>query len=260
MFSALLVAALVQAPPAQAAPRPPSLVIFGRERWYQEVRGDEEPFVGILERLPGAVRGSRTAYRLVMHVEGRPVAREVFIGPDPNVLAPYVGQRVTLTGTAVDLKVEGKMRYEIWPARLDVGGAAAPVPATQVLARAPWNMKDRGVIKVGVGQQQLVIRGNQELLAVAGGPAEARAMLQALGVPAVDWKTQMLLLVAAGVQPNKSHTLEVTSIEDRDKTLVVGWRLNRPGPKEAIIAGFANPAQLVLVPRFDGPVKFEPSR
>jgi hypothetical protein len=42
------------------------------------------------------------------------------VGTRGQLLEPYVGQRVRLTGKAVDMEVEGTQHHEIWPARLEV--------------------------------------------------------------------------------------------------------------------------------------------
>lgn len=256
MFTGLLLTALAAAP-AQAPARPAaSLTLLGNERWYQQVKGDEETFVGVLERIPASARDQRSAYRLAMTTDGRPTYREVFIGSDSRALAPYVGQKVRLVGMTVDLKVDGRTRYEIWPARLETGDEKPE--GMRVLARTAWTAKfDPKVIKAGAGAEQVVLRSPEELLKAAGSRAEAEAILRALNIKDMDWKNQMLIGVTGGVQPNTGYSVEITGLDVRDKTLTVQWRLNKPGPKDLVTVKFIHPAEILLVPSFDGPVRFD---
>ena len=78
MYSLLLLTVMAQ----PIDPAPATVVIFGRDRWYQTVKGDEETFVGVLERIPGTGRNSRNAFCLVMGRDGQNNTRELFIGTD----------------------------------------------------------------------------------------------------------------------------------------------------------------------------------
>ena len=91
-------------------------MVFGRETWYRAVRGDEEIFAGVLEKLP---RGGRNSYVLVMNDNGQAFSREVFTGDDPRILLPFVNSKVKVIGTAMTLKVEGRRVHEIWPAKVE---------------------------------------------------------------------------------------------------------------------------------------------
>jgi hypothetical protein len=129
---------------AAAAEEPPAKKeLFAKEEWYKGQRGKEQDFVGVLEKAAGGGGigfGRFNPYRLVMTVtvpviveekiDGKIVrrtefktekrTREVYVGGKPDLLAPYVGKKVKLTGKAVDMEVEGKQHHEIWPARLEV--------------------------------------------------------------------------------------------------------------------------------------------
>ncbi len=130
MWTVFLVALAIGAPtkPEPATKEkedpPAKLELFGGEDWYKGQPGKEEEFVGLLEgsrraggKAPGF--GRFNPYRLVMGGEGKKSVREVYNGGKPELLAPYVGQKVKLVGKAVDMEVEGTDHHEIWPARLE---------------------------------------------------------------------------------------------------------------------------------------------
>src|SRR3954451_5873693 len=110
---------LVGTAPAADQP-PPRKELFGREDWYRGLQAREEVFEGVLEKVergkgvPGFARFN--PYRLVLPSG----TREVYVGAQGHLLEPYIGQRVRLTGKAVDMEVEGMQHHEIWPARLEV--------------------------------------------------------------------------------------------------------------------------------------------
>jgi hypothetical protein len=118
MLSTLLLTLSVGVAPEQPKEPPAKMELFAREGWYKEQKGDEKDFVGTLERVKGPEIGFGrfNPYRLKMNRD----TREVYVGGKPDVLAPYVGKTVKLTGKAVDMEVEGRMHREIWPARLEV--------------------------------------------------------------------------------------------------------------------------------------------
>ncbi len=260
MYATFLLAALVQVPGAD--PDRPSLVIFGRERWYQAVKGDEEVFTGVLERLPGGGRNQRNSFVLVMRGDVRNPSREVFVGEDTRALLPFVNRRVRITGMAVDLRVDSRMRYEIWPARIELEGRGVGGGRPgQILARLDWQARlpPGGVVRLGAGQQQAAIRSGVEFFkAVNGNREEAREIVRGLGVDDIDWRTQMVLVVTGGVQQSTGYAVEITNIDIKNQTMTVSWRLQRPGPRDPMILKPSHPAQIVVVPRFEGNVRFDP--
>jgi len=76
-----------------------------------------------------------------------------------------------------------------------------------------------------------------------------------LGVKSIDWKRQMLLVVAAGTHLPDGYRVEVVGLKKKGGTLKVSWKLCRPEIDEAIER--TSPALLVLVPAHDGEVEFE---
>src|SRR5262249_36120052 len=103
--------------------------LFAGEDWYKSQKGEEQTFVGVLQRVDrgkGVVGFGRfNPYRLVMEDKGKKDVREVYVGGKMEILAPYVGKRVKLTGKAVNMEVEGREHRGSWPARLEVLNAAA---------------------------------------------------------------------------------------------------------------------------------------
>ncbi len=259
---------LLSAVMGQVVVDPASVVVFGRDRWYQTVRGDEETFTGVLEKIPGAGQNSRTFFTLVMAQDGRNTTREVFIGPDNTPLLPYAGRRVRLTGMAVDLKVDGRMKYEIWPARLEVVGAGVPVGVGGVIGgggglivtSTDWQVSigPGAVPLIGTGQLQQVARSQAELLQVMGGKQQSvDNLLRALNVKGVDFRRNMLVFVSGGICRGPGHVVEITGIDQVNLTYVVHWALRSP-PLNPANANLSHPAKVLIVTRTEGPVRFDP--
>jgi hypothetical protein len=286
MLATLVFTVLVnaQAPPEEL---PIKKELFAQEKWYQDQKGKEEDFVGVLSRAAEgnkAGAGRHNPYRLTIPVVFRTVqlidgqfvesvvdggteVREVYVGGKPDLLAPYAGMRVRLTGKAVDMKVEGREHREIWPARLELvlaDARAAGAKEAKILARGPW----RAPIREGGEPQQLVIRSAEELVVASGQRDKAKdeatqkqvtaAVAQALKAGDIDWKKQMLVVVTGGVQRSGGYSVDVTGAEVRDKDLVVRWRLNAPPAGAPVTLALTHPAQAVLLERHDGPVRFDP--
>jgi hypothetical protein len=133
LTAALLFAAPPAVEPAHADAPPAKLALFADESWYKNRKADEQDFVGVLSRVPERTGGTVGAghfnpYRLTMNHNGKQTEREVYAGAHPDYLAPYVGKRIKLIGKAVETDVEGKAHAEIWPALLEVVGAAPTTP------------------------------------------------------------------------------------------------------------------------------------
>jgi len=248
MISALMVAVLLQTPAAD----PNSVTVFGKELWYQSVRGDEDVFVGTLERTTG--RNQRNAYCLVMKEGVKTVTRELFVGEATKQLQPFVGRTVKVTGMAVDLKVDNRARYEIWPNRVEVDGGKGD---DNIIARADYQAKMPQLSKIGAGAEKVVITSSDDFLKACNGSRdEMRKIQQALRVDDINFRREMLIIVTAGVVETLNHSVEILDVSTRGETMTVTWRLNKPDPKAVKQLKWNHPAQLVVVPRFDGQVKF----
>jgi hypothetical protein len=112
LMAALTTAADKDEPPAKKD-------LFSKEDWYTGQEGKEQEFVGVLKKIDrkgGVGFGRDNPYYLEME-KGK---REVYMGAKPELLAAYVGKKITLTGKAVDMELEGKQYHEIWPARVEL--------------------------------------------------------------------------------------------------------------------------------------------
>jgi hypothetical protein len=88
--------------------------------------------------------------------------------------------------------------------------------------------------------------------------AEAKSRyLKALKMSDIDFTKQMVVGVSGGVQPAGSH-LEITRAEtdQAGKTLIVYWKLH-PAAKDKPTAGISHPAEVVLLDRFTGDIRFK---
>jgi hypothetical protein len=83
-------------------------------------------------------------------------------------------------------------------------------------------------------------------------------LMCALGVPAIKWKRQMLVVVSDGTKMTGGYGVKVTSLGRSHRVLTVHWQVESPGSGEPVIECLTHPAQVVLVKRFNGPVKFAP--
>lgn len=123
----------VTVPPVEdagAEKKPEKKKLFADERWYKAQDGKEQPYIGVLQKIDrgaGVVGFGRfNPYRLVMEQKGKKDIREVYVGAKVQLLAPYVGKTVKLTGRPVELEVEGQHHREIWPGWIEVLPAQAP--------------------------------------------------------------------------------------------------------------------------------------
>jgi hypothetical protein len=137
-------------------------------------------------------------------------------------------------------------------------GSAVDIGAFEFIpARpAPWPILAGGRIKLTIprGPQQLVIRSAQDLLAAVGPDLPQLAAI--LNVSAINWTTQMIVLVSEGfgVYGTASPAVGIASLSLDNGTLTVHWGEGPQLPGRTV----TDPAAFVLVNRFDGPVMFVP--
>jgi len=107
--------------------------------------------------------------------------------------------------------------------------------------------------------QQLVLRNDNDLLAATG--MSATQLAQLLNVPSIDWASKMVVMVSQGYGSYgaASPHVDITNLKVAHNTLTVEWHLDQPNPNQAFPMWMvlADPAEFVLVKRFDGPVKFQ---
>lgn len=260
MFSALVLCTLAAAG-GDPAPR---LELFAKEGWYREQEGKEQDFIGTLRSVGkgGFGFGRFNPFRLEMDKD----VREVYIGGKPDILTAYVGLKVKITGKPVEIGVEGKRHREIWPARLEVVGAdKAGDKKPAILARGYW---PHGSSNPDMPEKatQFVFRSAADLIMVApynrldAIPPVVEKMASAemakiLKVPAIDWKTQMLIVVTGGTQNTGGFRIGVSELRAVGEKLVVDWFLQPP--TGAATDAFTHPAEVILTNRFEGKVEFQ---
>jgi len=125
MLALAVLAVLAADPPAKKD-------LFAAEAWYKEQAGKEESFIGTLVHKPlpdgVAVLGRHNAFSLEVVAGRKKTIFEVYSGGKDELLKPYAGKKVTITGKRVDIEVVGRNHREIWPARLAVVPAKKEEP------------------------------------------------------------------------------------------------------------------------------------
>lgn len=251
---ALTTALVFSALPAQKGDGD-SIELFAKEEWYKNTKGEVQNFVGVLkktERGKGIVGfGRSNPFRLEM--EGNKV-REVYVGGKPNLLDPYVGKKIKLVGKAVDMEVEGRQHHEIWAASLVVlEGDKKDAGKEGLKIHARSNAR--------IGTAAGAIKSAEQLGKLRNAdPDKASAdVAKLLKVDAIDWTKQMLIVIQGGSQRTGGYSVEAQTLEVKDGKLIVNWKLNTPAPGSIVTQGFTNPAQTILVDRFEGDITFSPA-
>lgn len=263
---AMMMMSVVLGAPDDAAPARRDL--FGNEAWYKAQAGRVQAFEGTLRhapRAPGVVGFGRfNAYKLEMPA-GKPNVREVYVGGKDDLLKPYIGKKVKITGKAVDMEVEGTMHKEIWPARIETAETPdeekpRPIDGVEVkvLGRAPW----RASAKPGAAAQQLVVRSREEfdkLISAGNDPKTVLDNLQQQLKTEIDWSKHMLVVCTGGAQRTGGYRVEVQVVYTKGETMTVRWKLHVPKPGSFVTMAFTHPAETVLVEKFAGTVVFDPA-
>jgi hypothetical protein len=245
---------------------PKTIPLFAAEPWYTAAREQERIFEGVLERnpAPGKV-GPPTrfnAYRLTwIDGAGKPGGRELYLPGKAQYLAEHLGKRLRATGKPVDVSADGRTYQEIWPARIEVPGETGTTPAPPasvdgVFARCGWQ-PERGLFReprLYVFREARHLTPYLKLTGPAVEQAATTLLAKQLRVPAIDWKKQMLVTVAAGLKGQDAERLTITRVEVAGNTMTISYRLEAPAGGAR---GFGYPAETVLVERFDGSVRLE---
>lgn len=138
----------------------------------------------------------------------------------------------------------------------------------KVLARGAWTHLPTHA-PAGIGTDRAhhlwAIRSKQELAKLAGNGALI-TVPKKLKVDAIDFDKQMLIVVEDGTQPmvgvsgggppSALYAVRIVRIDRDDdaKTTTVRWRLRPRGKDDPVLT---RPLEAVLVPKFDGEVKFD---
>ena len=75
--------------------------------------------------------------------------------------------------------------------------------------------------------------------------------------PAVDFDKHMVAAVFLGTKTSAGYDVEFVSAAPSHHAFVVEWAETRPGPGQVSAQIITMPARMVLVPRAEGPVRFE---
>jgi hypothetical protein len=241
--------------------------LFAAPKWYQDAAGQEQAYEGTLDINAGDGKIGPAArfcsFRLVALEEGKPISRPVYMNGKDQLLAPHLGRRVRLIAKAVESDVDGVKTIELWPAQIAVlGDASENIGELKVLARTSnWYPAVRRV-----QPQPVIIRDGDELAKFRGfggenAGQEATGQLArmfeprpgAIGIQGIDWKKQMVVSLCAGLKPAGTKA-EVSRLVVQEKWLEVHWKLtSTPGFAGG---GMTYPCETVLLPRFDGEVRF----
>lgn len=75
--------------------------------------------------------------------------------------------------------------------------------------------------------------------------------------PPVDFSREMVIGLFMGTRPTAGYNVEIVGIENQSGGLVVRYRETTPPPDALTAQVLTSPYQLIAVPKFDGPVRFE---
>jgi hypothetical protein len=259
-FLSLLVVAQSPMPPTSAAPvtRP----LFANEKWYQDAKGEEKVFDGVLKIHPGEGRIGMPArfnsFHLIALDDGKPVIRQIHLSGKDYLLSPFIGHNVKLKAKLVESEATGG-KPELWPAQIEVLGLAPTdfIAEWKILARVNNYSPNRQGPAV---PQPTIIRTARHLadymgLAAAGaGNLEETAttrMNALLGSAKIDWSKHMLIAIGGNPQRSNALPVEITKITFGDKGLDVHWKLGGQNP-----TGQLRMVEIVLVNKFDGDTTF----
>ena len=115
----------------------------------------------------------------------------------------------------------------------------------------------------GVYRKTLVMRtaGELNLATPIGGKNYDIVQITAdmLKVKSIDLKKRMVIVIYAGEKPTAGYSIELKSLEVKDKKLIVHWKLKTPGADDVVTQAITHPELVLLVDRFDGEVLFDPT-
>jgi hypothetical protein len=149
-------------------------------------------------------------------------------------------------------------------AALQVPLRAEDTPEVKIIASAQDSPREAGIGPVRLHDYGgVVIRSAEELVAHSGKADSAKdpavrkeveaELAKVLDVDSIDWSKQMVLAVR-GVPGTGADRVHFDSLTVEGKVLTVAWRVRERPPH----AGPGTPIAVILVPRFDGEVKFVP--
>jgi len=228
---------------------PDTRILFGEDADYRAAVAIESRYEGTLEFLP--VPGGPGRFRFIVpEGEGKIQTHELLVPRRTADLGAFVGQSVRITGKLTD--------KGLWPGKIERRQVVGNPGRDGILARTPW--QPAAARKISRPAQTFLVRSGEQaaaLLPLRGTtPAAAATELLAreLRVPEIDWTRQMVVCVSVGLRTDV-ESLIIRRIVVRDDVLHVIYQLKRV--PAGMSAGFGYPAETVLIPRFDGTIRFE---
>ncbi len=135
-----------------------------------------------------------------------------------------------------------------------------PVLIMAALSMQPEAPKIHAKSAARIGQGTAVVKSAEQLGKLQNMDADkaSASLAKMLKVDAIDWKKQMVIVISGGTQRTGGYSVETKSLEVKDGKLIVHWKLNTPAKDAIVIQVITNPAQTILVDRFEGDVTFDP--
>lgn len=110
--------------------------LFADEDWYKKQKGQERQFTGVLNAIKQDPNVESTLQRTSLYSLDSYVKRTLYTGGKKvNALDALAGKYVTIRGKAVEMKLEGHVLREIWPA--SVREAKEPLHPIEVHPNPP---------------------------------------------------------------------------------------------------------------------------
>lgn len=136
-----------------------------------------------------------------------------------------------------------------------LAGTAGAAPAAKKPAPKVWDVPVRhltGGARGDVGYQVFYTEQAWKL-AVKQHPWSGA---QPAGLPAVDWKKDMVLTATDGTRPTAGYGLAITGVQRVGADIVVRVRETRPAAGAILAQVITHPSDAVAVRRMEGPVQF----
>ena len=241
--------------------------LFAKEQFYKEEESKEAEFDGILMKREGKGGpkigiGRNNPIYLQMEKD----SREVYLGGQPQKLDPYVGRKVKIIGKPM-LVLKHR---EIWPASMLVyPDSQGDSKSLKIHATGAWTYgtadpdnPQKPLTRVFRSAAELITTppfSNLDALPAVVEKMASDALAKALKVDAIDWSKQMLIVATAGTQSSGGFKVEILSVKENDKNLLVTWKVTPPDGFAT--NAFTHPGVVVLVDQNAKPAQFiEPGK
>lgn len=173
-----------------------------------------------------------------------------------------LGDRPTVARELVLRVVPGPPRQTAAPGADARAGQAPGAPGATVGRTAPVAPSAPGApvnMQTIAADQMSAIDSARQVVARTAAEFDTLWKAHAPGRPApsVDFSKNMVIGVFLGSRPSSGFGVEIVSVQREGDALVVRYTERRPGRDTMSAQIMTAPAQLVVVPRFDGQVRFQ---